>query len=356
MCTYRFLKFCFIVFISIPLGLGNNSLFTISGSDVLYNNTITNIRGINWYGFETDLRVIEGLWVHPIDWYIDLLKEYQFNALRIPVSEQLILYEPTAIPAQENIKADPELRRLKSTDILKVLFDKCRSNGIAILLDLHVLKIRTLHPLWYLRKNSNYTEKTMFDTWKILLNEFGSYNNLLGIELINEPHDDATFGSNNKSTDVDQLISRFMWHFSETPLVFLDGVWWGKDFRNVSLDILDPSRVVFSPHLYGPTLAPLPSYSDQYMNWYYNKLFGFLIGKRPIMITEWGFNPNKDMTWVTNFIEFMKNHNITNSFFWSLNPEGKDVKGLLTNWTTIDPTRYKKIVELCPSPTNFTFI
>lgn len=344
-----------LLFISLLSIKWTDAMFSINGSDLVYNNTMVNIRGINWYGFETDLRVIEGLWIHSIDWYLDLLKEYQFNALRIPISEQLILYEPSSIPAPENIKANHDLLHVKSIDILKILFEKCQSRGIAILLDLHVLKIRTLHPLWYLRKNKKYTEKSFFDTWKVLLNKFGSYPNLIGIELMNEPHDDATFGSSNKSTDIDQLFNRFMQHFPETPLIFMDGIWWGKDFRNASLDLLDPSRVVFSPHFYGPTLAPLPDYSDKYINWYYNKLIGSLIGKRPIVITEWGFNPNTDMTWVTNFIEFMKNNSITNSFFWSLNPDGKDVKGLLTNWTTIEPTRYKKIVELCPSPSNFTF-
>lgn len=340
------------LFLMIPVV---RALFTIRGPDILFHDERVHIRGINWYGFETDLRVIEGLWVHPMDWYLDVLEQYQFNALRVPVSEQLILYEPTAIPAPENIKTDPELANLKSIEILDRLFDKCRSRGIAILLDVHVLKIRRMHPLWYLQGDPKYTEGTLFRTWEILLDRFGNYSNLMGIELINEPHDSATFGTGNLTTDVDGVMVRFLQNFTGTPLIFMDGVFWGKDFRNVSLDILDPSRVVFSPHFYGPTLAPLPDYSMEYIRWYYDKFIGFLIGKRPIVITEWGFNPGTDITWVKNFITYLKSNNITNSFFWSLNPDGKDIKGLLKNWTFVEPFRYAAILELCPEPTVFSF-
>lgn len=314
------------------------------------------LRGISWYGFETDMRVIEGLRFHSMDYYLDILQEYQFNGLRIPISEQLVLYEPSCIPDKRNVMADLTMKGKKCIDILDVLFEKCMNRGIAILLDLHVLKIRQPHPLWYLRGNPKYTEETLFRTWGILLDKFWRYDNFLGIEIINEPHDNASFGKGDIDTDVDWMISRFLKNYTYTPLVFLDGVWWGKDFRNVSTDILDATRVVFSPHFYGPTLAPLPSYTPKYLAWYYDKLLGHLINEnRPIVITEWGFNPTTDMAWVTNFIDYLLDKNLRNSFFWSLNPTGKDIQGLLNNWTTIDPIRFMQIEKLCPTPTIFHF-
>lgn len=340
----------------LSLSSSSYNLFSIKNANIVFNNESVALRGINWYGFETDLRVVEGLWKHDMDWYMDILVHLKFNAIRIPISEQLVMYEPTARPALSNIKADKNLYKKSCMEILHILFEKCQKRGIAILLDLHVLKIRTNHPLWYLRGNIKYTELTLFETWEKLLYSFQNYNNLIGIELINEPHDNASFGSGNISTDVDSMVSRFLKAFPDSPLIFVNGIWWGKDFRHLNTSILDPNRIVIAPHFYGPTLAPLPSYTEQYLNWYYNRLFGFLIGKYPIVITEWGFNPDIDTIWVNNFIQYMQNKSISNSFFWSFNPDGKDIKGLLFNWTTIDMIRYNKIKELCPNPTNFSFL
>jgi endoglucanase len=292
-----------------------------------------------------------------MDFYLDILTKHEFNALRIPISEQLVLYEPTAIPAKNNVKGDVKIlkSRMKCMDILELLFQKSQDRGIAILLDMHVLKIRQAHPLWYLRGNRQYTEDTLFKSWEILLHRFGNYSNLLGIEIINEPHDNATFGPGDVNTSVDLMVQRFMQTYPRTPLIFIDGIWWGKDFRNISTECLDPSRTVFAPHFYGPTLAPLPSYSHEYLAWYYNRLIGNILGKQPIVITEWGFNPKTDAVWVENFVEIMRSMNLTNSFFWSLNPMGKDIQGLLVNWTHIDPIRFEKIVQFCPTPTKFSF-
>lgn len=335
--------------------------FKVLGDQIYFNDTTTQIRGISWFGFETELRVVEGLWANPMTYYLDILQAHQFNVLRIPFSEQLILYEPTAIPAQMNVKGDPVLKNKSCRSILTMLIRECAKRGIAVLLDLHVLKLRVGHPLWYLPKNANYSEAAFMETWEEVLTRFGQYPNLLGIELINEPHDGATFGTGDPSTDVDQLASRFLERFAgpDAPLVFLNGIWWGKDFRGVANNtvIMSSNRVVFAPHFYGPTLAPLPTYSSTYMQWYYKKLLGDIMGTHPIVITEWGFNPGKDMEWVEGFIQTMELYNITNNIFWALNPSGKDIRGLLQpDWNgSVDPARMTIIEKLSPLPTVFRF-
>jgi endoglucanase len=342
----------FILFLSLICNVYSN--FTIQTNQIYYKDEPVSIRGINWYGFETEMRVIEGLGQNTMDWYIDLLKQLNFNAIRIPFSVQLLYYEPTAIPARNNTKKDPSLYNLRSSKILEILVRKCQDNGIAVLLDCHVLKIKQPHPLWYIQNDTKYSEEILFKNWGNIITKFENYSNIIGIELINEPHDIATFGSGNVSTDVDSMVRRFLDTFPDTPLVFIDGVGWGREFRNITN--LDPKRIVYAPHLYGPTLAPLFSYSIEYMTWYFNLIFGFLISKHPIVITEWGINPKTDMDWVVSFILYMRINNITNAFFWSLNPLGKDIQGLLDDWNTIDTTRYNFIKQLTPNPTNFTFI
>lgn len=336
--------------------------FFIEKNEIVFRktNSSINIRGISWFGFETDLRVVEGLHKHTMDYYLKFLNTYDFNVLRIPFSSQLLLYEPTAIPDQKNIKADSSLRNLKCIDILHTLIKKCHSYGIAVILDFHVLRIRHSHPLWYLPYDDKYSPDHFWKTWEFVIETFQNYSNILGIELINEPHGNATIGDGNRFTDIEILIKEFLDKFPNSPLLFVNGVSWGKDyqgFQNTNLFINGTSsKIVISPHLYGPTLGNLSSYSIDYLNFYYEKLFAFLVPYYPVVITEWGFNPNTDMIWVDSFIQSMKWYGISNACFWMLNPYGKDIHGLLQpDWETVDMIRIKKIKELSPSPTNFTF-
>ena len=41
----------------------------------------TNLRALSWFGFETQDFVVNGLWVHPLDWYLDIVKQNNINAI-----------------------------------------------------------------------------------------------------------------------------------------------------------------------------------------------------------------------------------------------------------------------------------
>jgi hypothetical protein len=54
--------------------------------EIRFNGHPFHVKGINWFGFETDTRVLHGLDVHDADFYLDMLRENGFNLLRIPIS------------------------------------------------------------------------------------------------------------------------------------------------------------------------------------------------------------------------------------------------------------------------------
>ena len=44
------------------------------------------LKGVNWFGFETNDFVLHGLWSRKLSWMLDLLQSYNVNALRLPFS------------------------------------------------------------------------------------------------------------------------------------------------------------------------------------------------------------------------------------------------------------------------------
>ena len=48
------------------------------------------IRGVNWFGFNTQCLTVHGLWAHDLHFYLDCLNTYQINSLRIPFSYEMV--------------------------------------------------------------------------------------------------------------------------------------------------------------------------------------------------------------------------------------------------------------------------
>src|SRR5260370_32327795 len=61
------------------------------------------ISGINWYGFETTGAVAHGLYAQDYTTIVDSIKQYGFNTIRIPFSNQMGQENP--VPAPNHISA-----------------------------------------------------------------------------------------------------------------------------------------------------------------------------------------------------------------------------------------------------------
>jgi len=314
-------------------------------SDGLYLNDIhVKIKGINWYGFETTKRCIEGLWENPVSYYLQYLHEQKFNALRIPISEDMVLYD-NAVILPEYIKAEPRALNATPVELLDIIFQDAAEHNMIILLDIHRLKYGLTTPFWYIPDNSNYTVDTIIFTMDQLIQRYSTYPNFLGIDLYNEPHYNATYGSGDE-TDwkvfIEQCVSTLFPRYPERSFFFfVNGIDWGKNLTHYGSNApaIDPQytqRIILSPHVYGPTLNYIPSLEKNALYALWDVMFGYLKSWGfPLCIGEWGgvFGKKDEKRWLQTFAQYLIDNNMTDNFFWALNPFSKDVGGLMKNWT-----------------------
>lgn len=337
------------------------------------HNAEVSLRGLSWFGFETQDFVVDGLWQHPMTYYLDLLQSDGFNFLRVPFSAEWIFYNWDIYPSNGLVGADPSVQHKKSIEILDTLFLECMKRGIYILLDLHRLHKEFISPLWYSPDSSQYTSDIYFTVWERMLSRYLPYPNLFGIDMLNEPHDQANIGSGNPSTDwgmfVENAIPRLANAYPSKPDFFflVEGVQWGHDLSGLkshplalSTDLLH--RVIYSAHTYGYSVVPdTPStYEARRSGW--QDSFGFLVDSPDnismLIIGEWGGVTHTDEQWMNDLVRYLSEEiNQKNTIFWSLGPNSGDVQGyLLDDWSTVDTVKKSIIQRLQPSPTHFVFM
>jgi len=345
--------------------------WTVKDKNIYYNNKKVNLKGINWFGFETQDFVINGLWQHPMEFYMDLMHQNDFNVLRIPFSEEWIRYNFNLYPDNGLVIADPNNQHKKSIEIMDRLFDLAEERGMLIMLDLHRIRKEQINNLWYIQNDPQYSGNSYLQTWFDILDRYANRPNLFAADLLNEPHDIASWGTGNPSTDFDKLagytIEQIADRYSnETFLFFVEGINWGKDLtgvRNHPIVLPDnlQNRLVYSAHNYGPSVVwGIPSYDrgSLYDNWY--QFFGYIMDDMNLKVVpgEWGgrYNFQDDITWMNTFRDYMIEKGMTDNFYWSLGPNSGDVEGLLLNdWTNINQDKLNLINSVQTNPTVFTF-
>lgn len=346
------------------------SYWHTENQQIFYQDEVADLKGLNWYGFETGIYCIEGLWANPISYYMELMSNHSFNALRIPISEKMILYDKDYVPEQTLVTNETSVYNQTWLTILDSIVDQAQEHGIAILLDIHRIRNGVSTPLWFVPENEMYTELCLFQAWFDLVDRYSDKNNFMGIDLYNEPHGIATWGDNNY-TDYKAFIERIVPTIADryplSSFLFLfNGINWGKDMKLYAqypitgLDYLD-HRIVYSPHNYGPSINKnIPNYSapSLYADW--NNNFGYLtdLGKT-VVIGEWGgiYEDPQEKVWMDTFVDYMIQKNMKNNFFFALNPFASDVQGLLkSDWSTPKYRKLKLLERLQPNPTKFNFI
>lgn len=331
---------------------------TTSGSLVYKNKTHFDVKGINWFGFETCDFVLHGLWVHPITWYLDFLQKEHFNVLRVPFSEQWVNsgFE-TQFPANQKVAADPSLQGKRSVEILDVLFEECRKRGIFILLDMHRLKCDAQsHEVWYSTDGGSYTHETFFSAWRRILSRYQHYTNFHGIDLLNEPRGRAQWGV-DPSTSWNKFVES---SFENLPdydgLVYVEGTNWGKSFNNMqefSINVREPSRLVFSPHVYGPSVIGNINLEDTALRGEWQKEFGYLVPQqKTVVLGEWGGRYEaSDKDWHDKLVSYLLENHIP-GMYWCLNPNSGDTGGVLQDdWTSPRTDKLQLLSRLQPHPT-----
>ncbi len=321
------------------------------------------VKGISWFGFETQDQVVDGLWAKDMTYYMDLLAHDGFNVIRLPFCAKWVLYQWEAYPDQGFVAADPSNQHKRSRDILDTLFDMALERNMRILLDLHRLNDQYISELWYDPYNGDYTSENFLETWYRILDHYKDHKALWGVDLLNEPHGPATWGAQNPSTDwntfAESAIVALEKRYPEARWIYVvEGIEWGKqlagaDHAPLTLPPSAKHRLAYSAHNYGRSVIPtLNIWNVPALHADWDAHFGFLADKGEVVITgEWGGRVDLDSEWMKTFVAYLQEKNMTNTFFWSLGPNSGDVAGYLNDdWVTVDAFKREVTATLQPNP------
>ncbi|MEM0339503.1 MAG: glycoside hydrolase family 5 protein [Ignisphaera sp.] len=349
--------------------------------------------GVTWVGFELRSHVVGGL--HIRNWLeiLQTVKDLGFNAIRIPFCSASV--RPRVFPHIRSINyaLNPDLLGLDSPTILEKIIAKAAELGLYALLNFHSISCVVMEPLWY---TPLFSEEDFISTWVSIAKRYGRYWNVIGAELLNNPHgrgprqeyytrgDSATWGVGNTKTDwnlaaerVGKAILEVAPHWlivvkgtqftnpkSDDVKHYPDSTYWGENLRAVK-DYpvnLPRNKLVYGVNTYGPDMYVQDYFNDpsifpENLHVIWDQNWGYVKKqlRYPVVITEFGGKCGdgdpRDAVWHEKFIEYLIENNFCQWFYLALNPEHVETGGLLKNdWRTVKENKYallKKLMEYC---------
>lgn len=169
------------------------------------------LKGASWFGFETGVSTVHGLWSVDYKFIVDFLAKYKFNAVRLPFSLDMILKNPvpTSIQfgyCQNDHNCNLDLKGLTSLEVMDKIINYMGTKGIVVLLDLHSFEPDAFssNGLWY---DSSHSEAQVIEGWKKLIERYKNTWNVFAIDVKNEPFQ-GTWNTGNLNTDFDKACER----------------------------------------------------------------------------------------------------------------------------------------------------
>lgn len=328
--------------------------------------------GLNWFGFETDEYAPHGLWERHYTDMLDDIQNLGFNALRLPFCPSAL--SPNTTP-DAHTSLNPEFIGLNALQLLDVFLNELNERQIYFLLDHHRPDCEAISELWY---TDDYSEEDWLNDLTFLANRYKDLEYFIGIDLKNEPHGAATWGTGDSATDwniaaataanailaVNDDILIFVEGIQENDLYSTDtwGHWWGGNLEPVQFVPLEivSSKLVLSPHVYGPDVylhSYFTSTDFSHMPEIWDTHFGFAktdLGYA-VAIGEFGGQYGEDNTtddeWQQEFVDYLIDNAICDFFFWSFNPDSGDTGGIVDDdWKTVKTGKYnnlKRLMDFC---------
>jgi endoglucanase len=321
-----------------------------------HGNQVT-LTGINWFGLETESYAPHGLWARSWESMLDQIVELGFNTIRLPYSNQLL--DASSAPNGIDYGLNPDLEGLSGLEIMDKIIAGAGERGLKVILDRHRPDSHSQSELWY---TDQYSEERWISDWVMLASRYAGNDTVIGADLHNEPHGQATWGTDDQSTDwrlAAERAGNAILAANPDWLIIVQGVdhyqdnwyWWGGNLLGardhpVRLDV--PDRLVYSTHVYGPGVYPQPwfwedSFPDN-LPAIWDRYWGYLEGEgiAPVIVGEFGgrsVGEDKEGVWQRTLVSYMREHNL-NYMYWTLNPNSGDTGGvLLDDWQTVDPDK-----------------
>lgn len=227
--------------------------------------------GITWSGMEYRTRSPLGLYTRNWREVVDQIAGLSYNTLRLPFTNDML--DPQTVPSTINYELNPDLKGLSALEVLDRLVEGARRRGLRVILDRHRPTSAGQTPLWY---TDEVSEQRWIRDWQMLVRRYKANDTVIGVDLHNEPHGEATWGSGERGTDWRLAAERAgegVLEVNPYLLVVVQGIdrygndlyWWGGDLRGVAehpVRLGIPNRVVYSPRDYGPEVYPQGYFSD----------------------------------------------------------------------------------------------
>jgi endoglucanase len=363
---------------------GNNAAIPVSGQEygasgflhVQGNRLIDaadhNVRltGANWFGFETSNLSPHGLWARDYRSMLKQIRAVGFNVVRLPWCDAMLkdgaqaqsvnTYGPDPYDGTDPMNGP--LAGKAPIEIMDLVVEAAGEVGLRIILDNH-----SRDPDGYMNEQVWYTssvsEAQWIADWKFMAERYRGNPTVVGFDLDNEPHGQASWGTGNATTDWNSAAERCgnaILQVNPDALIVVEGVekvgtdsyWWGSNLTGVHknpIALSRPEKLVYSAHEYGPEVHDQPWFSastfPDNMRGIWNDKYGFIMQEQlgHVLIGEFGIKDptamsGKEGTW---FDSFLKYGGAGLSWtFWCWNPNSGDTEGILDyDWLT--PKQWK---------------
>ncbi len=350
-----------------PDGRPTNYLHTC-GARILDNQgREVRITGVNWSGMENSGDAPGGLGNRNWHDILDQVAGLGYNTIRIPFSNEAIDSKQSV--GNVDFGLNPDLQGLTGLQLLDRLVDGARQRGLKVILDRHQPTSAGRTTLWY---STEVSEEHWLADWRMLAARYRGNDTVIGVDLHNEPHGNATWGTDEPATDwrlAAERAGNVVEDANPYVLVFVEGIenvgsdhfWWGGNLSAVSwapVRLRVSNRVVYSPHDYGPAISSQPWFTDSRFpsnlagEW--DRHWGYIAHDQiaPVVIGEFGglsFGTDPDGQWQTSLLAYIQANHL-GALVWSLNPSW-DTGGLLGgDWTTVNQVKQQAYRSILAPP------
>ncbi|MBG31090.1 MAG: glycoside hydrolase [Phycisphaerae bacterium] len=328
------------------------------------------VRGVSWFGMETETHVPHGLWARGYKETLQHISEMGFNLIRLPFSLNALRSRKIS-GIDFNKGSNRDFQGKTPLQAMDLVIEEARRRNLLILLDFHRLNDREIPELWY---GDGYTEKDWIDTWLMLAKRYRKQANVIGADIKNEPHGRASWGTGDLKTDwrlAAERAGNAIHKVNPDWLIVVEGIdknvpgqklpghWWGGNLEGVRkfpVRLKVPRKLVYSPHEYGTGVHHAKWFDDPKFpnNLRYRWETGFHYiareGIAPVLVGEFGGRKvdakSKEGIWQRHFVAYLKEKEL-GFIYWCWNPNGGDTGGLVKDdWKTEETHKVRLLQSL----------
>ena len=315
------------------------------------------LTGVNWFGFETDASAPHGLWARNWGEMLDLVARLGYNVIRLPYANQVL--DPNCRPGSLNYSVNPDLQGLNALQLMDKLVEGAGQRGIKVILDRHRPTPAGQSNLWYV---DAVPEEQWIADWVFLARRYRGNDAVVGVDLHNEPHGEATWGAGDPKTDwrlAAERAGNAILEANPDLLIIVEGIeryeddwyWWGGNLQGVARSPIKlgfPDKLVYSAHDYGPGVYNQKWFQDRTfpdnLPAVWDTHWGYVVRQdiAPVLVGEFGgrsVGSDAEGIWQRALVAYLKEHRISYTY-WCLNPNSGDTGGILADdWQTVNQAK-----------------